>query len=272
MTTDLTVFIPLHKYDNDVYELLKDAVESTTVQDKEVPIVISCPSASVKKLKKDFQDNSNITIYEISENDDTDFCSQVNTFAVKCTTKYFSILEYDDAYAKTWFSNVDKYLSFYADTDILLPIAELYDYPTSNMIGYVNEVVWAASFSNEIGHIDFESLDVVNEYNLTGAIFNTDTFLELCGLKPSIKISFWQEFMLRACYHEKKAFVVPKVGYYHMINREDSLSDSYNKEIGNEEAQWWMELAKQEYFFNEDRKKEYDPNAVDNKEKIEDLK
>lgn len=269
MMKDLTIFVPLNQYDEEVLKLLKDALGSVREQDKDVTIEVSCPSNKVKDITKDVSEY-NVSIHTIEDESKSDFCSQVNDFAKRCTTKWFSILEYDDAYTPFWLKNVEEYSSYYQDIDVYLPLVEIHDYNTSNMIGYVNEIVWASSFSDKLGYVDFDSLEAVNEYNFTGGIIKTDVFNELGGLKPSIKISFWQEFMLRLCYNEHKVFVIPKVGYYHIIGRDGSLSSTYNKEIGEDEAKWWMELAKQEYFFKEDRKNEYNPNIKT--ETISDLK
>jgi hypothetical protein len=78
-------------------------------------------------------------------------------------------------------------------------------------------------------------------------------------LKPSIKITFWYEWLLRATNKGKKVFVIPKVGYNHTLGRQGSLVEQYKADIDKEESQWWFDLAKREYFYKEDRKKEYDP-------------
>ena len=37
----------------------------------------------------------------------------------------------------------------------------------------------------------------------------------------------------------------------------------YKETIDSEESQWWFDLAKREYFFKEDRKKEYKKELPD---------
>ena len=59
-------------------------------------------------------------------------------------------------------------------------------------------------------------------------------------------------------------FVVPKVGYYHFINRDDSLTSEYHKTMSQEEGAWWIQLATEEYQYRKDRNKIYTPNK-DNK-------
>lgn len=267
---DLSIFIPLHTFNSDIEDSLKNAIESVTNQDKNIDIFISIPEEFHKEFSgiKKFNTKHIITI-KLEKDMPLDFCSQVNMFAKMCDTKWFSILEFDDAYTKIWFKNAEIYSEANPEASVLLPLNEIHDYKTGNMTSFANEIVWATSFSNEIGYIDLESLEAYSEYSMTGGIFNTTDFLEVGGLKPSIKISFWSEFLLRATHQQKKIFVVPKVGYIHILGREGSLIDEYSKTISEEEAKWWFDLAKGEYFFIEDRKKEYKPNK---QEKISDLK
>ena len=61
-------------------------------------------------------------------------------------------------------------------------------------------------------------------------------------------------------YKGKKIFVIPKVGYYHLINRPDCMTTKYAETMTEKEAEWWVDLAKKEYFFPQDRKKTYTDN------------
>ena len=59
-------------------------------------------------------------------------------------------------------------------------------------------------------------------------------------------------------FNGKKIYVVPKVGYIHSLNRKNSLSDIYTETISNEEADFWVECAKKEYMFKNDRNKKFE--------------
>ena len=96
------------------------------------------------------------------------------------------------------------------------------------------------------------------DFYLTGGVFNTDDWSEIGGLKESMKITFWYEFLLRATDKGKKVYVIPKVGYNHYLGRKDSLLDIYQNTINLDESKWWFDLARKEYHFKEDRKKTYD--------------
>lgn len=258
---DITVILPLHEFSEDIDVLVGRALNSYYDTDPkfETTLMVVGPA----KVLEDFRDSRkfpaelNVTFVE---NEESDFCNQINAGATACQTKYFSILEFDDEYTHHYFENVEKYFSLHADYSIIIPINEIHDFqqPEAGAMGYLNEAFWASSFSEKIGFPDEESLMDYLSANVTGAVFNTADFLELGKLKPSIKIAFWHEFLLRALHKDKVIFVMPKVGYKHYINRENSLANIYNKTISEKEAQWWVSLAQEEYYYKNDRKKTYD--------------
>jgi hypothetical protein len=63
---------------------------------------------------------------------------------------------------------------------------------------------------------------------------------------------------MRMAYNKKRMYTIPKVGYFHSVGREGSLIAEYNKTLSPDEAQWWIDLAKKEYYFKDDRNKTYD--------------
>ena len=246
---DLVVIIPLHEFSKGVNELLSRAVESVP---SDIEIRISCKHGLSEKIKKSYKGYKNVVIYE-SELDESpsDFCSLVNQATED--SKWFSILEYDDEYTPIWFDNFKKYADFYSDISVFLPLEDLVDYKDGKFIGMGNEAPWASSFSNELGYIDLDCLQNFFDFYLTGSIFNTADWIELGGLKPLIKLTFWYEFLLRATYKGKKVFVIPKVGYKHKLGRDGSLIEEYKKAIGEKESNFWVKVAKKEYFFKEQR-------------------
>jgi hypothetical protein len=143
------------------------------------------------------------------------------------------------------------------DTFAFLPLTEVVDYETKLPFGYSNEAVWASSFSEELGYYDIQSLEYNLNFNTSGGVFKTEDFKNLGGLKSSMELVFWYEFLLRALYKGKKIFVIPKVGYYHTVNRPDSITNVYANTMSEKEADWWIDLAKKEYFFIKDRNKTY---------------
>ena len=240
---DITVIIPLtDNYDGKLLERARKSIKGVTS-------ILYVGKEDV--LPKSLKNNETAVINEGKR----DFCSQINLAVEKETTKYFSILEFDDEYTSFWFKCVEEYLKKDPmDVSVYLPLTEVYDFNKQGQpLSYVNEAVWASSFSEEIGCIDSSCLEEFSDFNLTGAVFKTEDFKTIGKLKPSIKFSFWYEYLLRATHNGKRLYVIPKVGYHHYIERPDSLMEQYKKELTPEDAAHWMEIAKKEYFFTKER-------------------
>ena len=256
---DLVVIIPLHEYNNDVEALLSKAVESVP---KELEIRISCKNGLSSDIKKAYKKHNNVVIYESEEADaPSDFCNLVNQ-AVGDSV-WFSILEYDDEFSPIWFDNFKKYVDFYSDISVFLPLEDLIDASDNKFIGIGNEAPWASSFSNEIGFIDLDCLQNFFDFYLTGSIFNTADWEEVGGLKPSIKLTFWYEWLLRATYKGKKIYVIPKVGYIHKLGRPGSIIEGYKNTVDEKESNFWVNVARKDYFYKNQREESkyiYDAN------------
>ena len=249
---DLTVIIPIIKLDNEEEKALFVKALSS-VDDSNIIVVGDAEalnSISDVKVNKMFMTIENKT-------GETNYAAQVNFAVKKVNTDYFTVLEYDDEYSSIWFKNVEKYIENDTEnTFAFLPLTEIVDV-THGIIGYANEAVWASSFSEEIGCYDSQCLEDYLNFNMSGGVFKTQDFISMGMLKTSMKLSFWYEFLLRVLYKGKRIFVIPKVGYYHYVGRENSLSSFYANNMSEMEANWWMDLAKKEYFFPHDRKKTY---------------
>lgn len=263
---DITVIIPaLPEHWQKNYDLFEKAVDSVGKAAKlykggSVRIMFVRPkddSIDGPKINTDLKVDY---VYNYGE---TDFCSQVNCGVKSLGTEYFSILEFDDYYMEKWFKMFDDYYVTNEDVSVFLPINVVQNMDTLDH-EFVNDIVWASSFSDEIGFIDFNCLENCSLFNLTGGIFKTSDWLEF---KPSIKVSFNYEYLLRATNKKQKVFVVPKEGYHHCIFRPGSLSQEYVDTITENETVEWFKLAKRECVFDEDRNKTITVNN-----KIEELK
>ena len=177
-----------------------------------------------------------------------------------CETEFFSILEYDDEYSNIWFKQFDQYVSSYEDVDVFFPLVVDTD-ENGQFIGFTNEALWAMGFSEDLGYLDNNTLLKYQNFQVSGMIMKKDKFEEIGGLKPSMKLTFNYEFLLRATYNDTVIMTIPKVGYKHTNQRVDSLFWDYkfnkDKQLSPDEAKFWIELAKKEYFFTKDRKVEY---------------
>lgn len=259
---NITVIIPIHDFNEEIAGYLKKAINSV-IQNKPfydgnlkiLLIVAEHILNEIKNFSTQYITNRQIEYSIISNNMSTDFCSQVNFAAKQVDSEFFSILEFDDEYTSIWFKSVKIYYYTHEDVSVFLPINVQTD-AEETFWKFGNEIAWASSFSNELGYIDFDCLENYSAFNITGGVFNTNDFNRIGGLKPSIKIAFNYEFLLRLTNKGLKVFVVPKEGYKHIIMRSNSLTDFYNKAIPSDEVHKWFELAKREYSYTEDRNKD----------------
>ena len=248
---ELVVIIPMNEFGDENVKLLNNAVNSVP---NNVRVILSVPN---KTNEHDLKDVIN-RIQLIQNTDGESFTELVNAAVEAIDEKWFSILEFDDTYTNIWMNNVKKYIEFMPETSVFMCLEDITDFNTSQYIGFGNSEAWASSFSNEIGYIDNDCLQNYFDFYLTGAIFNTSDWKEVGGLKPSIKVTFWYEWLLRATNKGKKVFVIPKVCYNHKLGRKNSLVEIYKETVNEEESQWLFELAKKEMFYKEDRNKTYD--------------
>ncbi len=172
----------------------------------------------------------------------------------------FSILELDDEYSNIWFKNVIEYRAAHTNVDIFMPI--VIDVNENNeFIGFTNEAVWAQSFSDELGILDNNALLAYQNFNIDGFVMKKSMYEEFGGFKPSIKLTFITEFLLRMTFKDARVMIIPRFGYKHVNQRKDSLFASYKETIDPVEARWWLATAKKEYYFTKDRNITYDSQS-----------
>ena len=253
---DITIIIPIHTIENDEINLLKTALDS--VKDQKVKpeeLLIVCPETIKKDIDKvDFGDlNKRILV---NESGSYDFATQINIAVDSCESDYFCILEVDDEISSIWLEQVKKYMKEHEDVDIFLPLITNVD-SSNKFIGWSNEPVWAMSFTEEIGILDLDALLQYPNFNIDGMVMSKEFFQDIGGLKKNIKLTFVYEFLLRSVFMDARIMTIPKVGYKHINMREGSLFYNYKNHpdylISGEEGKFWLESAKKEYFFTEDR-------------------
>jgi hypothetical protein len=267
----IDIIIPVHKYNKDISVLLSRCVSSVNDMSKEtlksninvdVHVVIE-PTLPVDEIMS-MANLECVTSFNVHENisGEYDFCSQVN-FAVNnvCKNDYFMIVEFDDMVTTKWINMALPYIEEREKCPIFMPLVEVYDInnPTKPL-HYVNEIGWSSAFSDsELGSLNKNSLLDYCNFNVTGSIIKRSDFIKSGCLKPSIKLSFAYELLLRFTNLYNEVYVVPKVGYFHFVNRNDSLSSEYHENMTQEEGAWWIKLATEEYQYKKDRKKVYTP-------------
>lgn len=247
---DIAVIIPVHELKNDTEKsLLINAINNVKKCQENYEYKLNTYIVTPLTLDDDVTNGCTV----IKNDGKTDFCSQVNLGASTVAEDYFSILEYDDEYNEKWFSMAHKYFYSNEDVSVFLPI-NIQIISKENYRQFANEAPWAMQFSQEIGFVDFKCLENYYGINLTGGIFNREDFNRIGGLKPSIQVAFNYEFLLRVTNKKLKVFIVPKEGYRHVIDRDDSLTDICSKKFTQEEVDKWYALATKEYLYEEDRK------------------
>lgn len=267
----LDIVIPVHKYNEEVAALLGRCLESIKAMANvnkgnsiKTDIFVVGPSLPSDEIMKLIEWEEEFNTFNVIDNDgNTDFCSQVN-FAVDkvCKNEYFMIVEYDDMVTDKWIKMALPYIESRPKCPIFLPLVEVYDINNPAIpIHYMNEIAWSSSFTDkELGSLNCNLLEDYCNFNITGAIVNKNDFVKSGMLKPSIKLSFGYELLLRLANLFKEVYIIPKVGYFHFVNRYDSLSTEYHQTMSQEEGAWWIKLATQEYHFKKDRNKTYTPD------------
>lgn len=253
-----TVILPIHKMDDEInsyYVKAIKSIEQQKVRPEELLIVIPKGLTIDTEILKDVN-------HRIIENEgNTDFSSQINLGVENTKTPFFSILEVDDEYSKIWFDNVSKYIKAYDEVDVFLPIV-LDVNIEGRFLHFTNEPVWAKEFSDKLGFLDNDALLNFPNFQLSGAVIKVDAFKAVGGLKPSIKLHFIYEFLLRMSYYDKKMMTIPKLGYKKTNMRPDSLFYNYynveSEKIDAIEARFWFNTARKECYFKQDRGIKFD--------------
>ena len=262
---NVTYIIPIHEWDQIIEEYLEDAVASVNEQiyTEGDRILLIGPKSVIDYAENVCKTSAPKYTVQKVENDETNFFVQVNKAVLACVTPFFTILEFDDTLSRFWNEVFQRYSSkgsFLISVNLLMKDNKPYV--------LANELALSSSFAGDegIGIIDLEALKDYVEFNLTGGLFRTEDFITIGGLKPSLKLTAWYEFMLRAAYQNKPVYVVPKIAYKHTINRSGSFMEITNSTLQEKEAEWLITTAKQEYFYKEDRNKTFENNSGEDNE------
>jgi hypothetical protein len=260
---NITVIIPVHEYNDQISNRLDKAIESVRKQEKiaELPQIIVVYAAAIEEGMLGYQQSllikypEGINILFIKNEGKTDYQSQVNFAVESITTDYFSVVEFDDEYAITFFKNAEIYTKAYPEIDILLSMMIEVNEKNEG-IKITNETVWAQQFvgeNGEMGYLNAKALQQYTDFKLSGAVIKKSEFKNLGGYKSNIKLTFMYEFLLRALNNACKVFSIPKIGYKHLATREGSLFDTYLKTMPINERKFWFETANKEANIMNDR-------------------
>jgi hypothetical protein len=254
---NITVILPVHFW-NEEYEIMfQNAVSSVEQFYNDVKLSI----VTTKKVADNIKNVSDKLEYTIIHNGgETDFCSQINLGIEKCDTEWFTILEIDDEFRPIWLKSMMSYSEQNPEYDVFLPIVR--DINTEGkFLSFTNEAPWAYGFSEKMGELDNEALLEYQNFQTSGALYRTEVIKKNGSFKENIKLTFSYEFLLRLTHNDVKIFTVPKIGYQHVNFRENSLFWSYKNaeegQLSTDEARFWLDTAKKEFFFKNKREITY---------------
>lgn len=192
------------------------------------------------------------------------YAQQINYGVRSSKSEWISLFEFDDEYSSIWFKNVKLYTEAYPDYDAFLPI--VVDTTDKELFaGFTNEATFAANFSSEMGILTNETLQTYQNFQPSGMVIKKEKFVDYGLIKPSIKLTFGYELFLRLTHNSVKIMSIPKIGYKHTNLREGSIFWNYkNGEdvLTDDEVKFWVDSAKKEYFFINDRAIKYEPQEV----------
>jgi len=262
---DVSVILPLHSSKQRGFDELFDrCIKSLLIQQVDInELVIVHSGEDSLRNKIENYDYSGLTVNLIHNESDFDFASQVNLGVKNAKSKWVSVLEFDDEYSTIWFKNVARFTESYKDVDGFLPLVVDID-EKGMFVGFTNEATFAASFTNEIGYLSNEMLLSYQNFQSRGMVIKKSTFEEIGGFKKSFKLTFVYELLLRLTYNSVRIMTIPKVGYKHLNMREGSIFWQHKfgtDRLSENEVKFWIQTAKQEYFFKEERAINEETNA-----------
>jgi hypothetical protein len=265
-TLDLTIILPIKSaLAKDFEEYFGKAIAS--IQNQKVSVTELLIVATVEEQLNSFLDSydfGELKMRKIIWDKEPNYGSQVNFGIENTTTKWVSLFEFDDEYANIWFDNVNKYINYYPDIQAFLPVVVDTD-EKGIFAGFTNEAVFAANFSQEMGFLTNDVLQDYQNFQSSGMVFQKNIYDDFGGFKSSIKLTFVYEFLLRLTYNSVQIMTIPRLGYKHTNMREGSVFWNYKfgtEKMVDDEVKFWVQTAKKEYFFRDDRTIKYTSENV----------
>ncbi len=268
---DLVIFV-----NKDMSDDHKKALSKIT--DKPTIIMFSKDEAGNQKEEAiEATKKLNFTLLEIDSDSFPKIFNLIFNLANKSGYESFSVMEKEDAFSLKWFEVYERFRSENSEVGVFVPLMRNISNGVFN--GLMNEASWAEGFSEEAGKFDINLLSRFNCVNTLGAVYDVEKVKEYSEeldsnyfpMKESIELSHGYEFFLRMIYNDLKVMTIPRIGYEIKFYAKDNFAYSSSKipvniteipedkgGISREEGRFWMELAKKEYFFDEDRKKTYE--------------
>lgn len=259
------------------------------LNDKELELILKLAKKPI--VKRNFVDENgasseellesekalNLSIYKIDVSNFSKIFNSIFNYAIENEYEAFSVVEYEDTIEHFWYDIANKYMFENDEISIFLPLMR--NYNNGNFLGMLNEASWVEGFSDEPGKFDSNLLMRLNCANPLGGLYKTSSLQEFSEenngkfyvMKESIKLTNYYEFFLRMIYNDVKMMSIPRIGYNFIANNIDIYKASTTKIPNNlalipiekggmdqKEIRFWLDLAKKEYFFDEDRNIKYE--------------
>jgi glycosyltransferase involved in cell wall biosynthesis len=257
----LSVILPIKSSKaKDFDEYFEKAILSLKNQQvgfEELVIVHSQEQSLIDLL--DNYDFGDLSVTKLLWDKEPNYASQVNFGIENAKGTWVSLFEFDDEYSSIWFKNVKKYVESYPEVQMFLPVVVETD-EKGLFAGFTNEATFAANFSQEMGILTNDTLQEYQNFQTAGSVIKKSVIEDFGGFKPSIKLTFIYEFLLRLTYNSVVVMTIPRLGYKHVNLREGSIFWNYkfgDSKMVEDEVKFWIQTAKREYFFTDDRSIKY---------------
>lgn len=260
-TLSLSVILPIKSSKaKDFDEYFEKAILSLKNQQvgfEELVIVHSQEQSLIDLL--DSYDFGNLNVTKLLWDQEPNYANQVNFGIKNAKGTWVSLFEFDDEYSSIWFKNVKKYVESFPEVQMFLPVVVETD-EKGLFAGFTNEATFAANFSQEMGILTNDTLQEYQNFQTAGSVIKKSVIEDFGGFKPSIKLTFIYEFLLRLTYNSVSVMTIPRLGYKHVNLREGSIFWNYkfgDSKMVEDEVKFWIQTAKREYFFTDDRSIKY---------------
>jgi glycosyltransferase involved in cell wall biosynthesis len=245
----------------DFDEYFKKAIDSIKNQQVEVEelLIVHTTEEQLKDVLKSY-DFGTINVNLLEWTEEPNYASQVNYGIKNAKASWISLFEFDDEYSNIWFKNFKKYSESFPDVQMFLPVVVEVD-EKGVFAGFTNEATFAANFTQELGFLTNETLQEYQNFQTAGSVIKKSLIEDFGGFKPSIKLTFIYEFLLRLTYNSVSIMTIPRLGYKHINLREGSIFWNYKygeQKMIEDEVRFWIQTAKKEYFFPDDRVIKYE--------------
>jgi hypothetical protein len=260
---NVSVILPIKsasvKQFSELFEKAIISLKTQKVQINELVIVHTDEEILVNFLNSfDFGD---LNVKKLEWKEEPNFAKQINYGVEKSESEWVSFFEFDDEYSNIWFKNAKKYSEVYKDVKAFLPV--VIDVDDKGMFaGFTNEATFASNFAQEMGILTNETLHDFQNFQTSGMVLKKEVVEEFGGMKSNFKLTFIYEFLLRLTFNSVKIMTIPRIGYKHINLREGSIfwNYKYGSSILTEgEVKFWIDSAKKEYFFKNERNLQYEP-------------